>query len=350
MLRREFLIFSAAGLALPSCLPSPARAGLIEAPPGPDVLRCMPQVALVGIGTVGTRLMTRMDMRCQPDVDRISIDADTLVREAGAAGMRLALGLGQKRGHCVGRREIDTSAAVAHRASIARALGNADLVLLTGSLGGHLVTATAPFVAHLARDAGALTLAVVTTPFGFEGRGRIRQAEEGLRDLGAVCDSTLVVSGDRSIDICGSNAPLRDALECRDDAVCCAIRAITGAVTLPGRTYVGLADIHAAFCRRGAGVVGLGVGTGAERAEQAAANALSCPLLREFDVAGAGGVFVEVAAGELGADEIERAAHIIWRTVGDQAALIIGSAHEPHLGERLRVTLVAAGPAGRQDS
>jgi cell division protein FtsZ len=347
--RREFFRVSGIGLASLACLPAAAHAGRVGGGRHHSgVLSGTPRVALVGVGTVGVRLLGRIHAQHLAGVYGIAIDADELVQEAGAAAMRLVLGLGLKRGLCVGRRELDTSAAAAHRDAIAGALADADLVLVIGSLGGRMVGATAPFVAHLGRQAGALTIAIVTTPFAFEGRGRIREATDGLRDLAAVCDSTVVIPGDRSIDIVGGHRTLREAVDCRDEAVCCGVRAITGAATVPGTTCVGFADIHAVFAGRGLGVVGLGVGAGPNRAERAATDALSSPLLRDLDVGRARGVFAEVAAANPGSDEIERVTATLGRAVGDEVAMIVGDAARPELDGTMRVTVVAVGtPAMR---
>jgi cell division protein FtsZ len=210
-----------------------------------------------------------------------------------------------------------------------------------------VVTATAPFVARLARETGALTIAVMTKPFQFEGRGRIREADEGVRDIATVCDSTIIVPGDRTIDILGGHTPLRAILDCRDEAVCHAARAVVRAVAVPGRVCVGFADIHAVFLDRGVGAVGIGSSQGPHRAERAATSALSCPLLRDLDLSGAGGVFVQVAAGRPAPDEIERVGRTVSRAIGDNAAMIVGDAAEAHLGNGMRVTLVAAGATGR---
>jgi cell division protein FtsZ len=348
--RREFLRLSSAGFASMTCLPCTLRAGTIgERRLESDVLPWTPRVALVGIGTVGVDLLGRITPQL-PGVDGIAINAGTLVEEAGAAGLRLALGLDLKRGLCFGRREVNTSAALAHRDAIAGALGDADLVLLIGSLGGHTVTATAPFVARLAREAGALTIAVVTKPFQFEGRGRVREADAGLRDLVAACESTLVVPGDRSIDVLGSHAPLRDLVDCRDEAVCGTVRAIVSAVRVPGRICVGFSDIRAVFLNCGVGAVGLGLSDGPHRAERSATSALTSPFLRDLDLAGVGGVFVHVAARKPDLVEIDRAATTVWRAFKDGTPIIVGDAADPHLGDTMRITLVAAGLPPRRES
>lgn len=342
--RRQFLKVSGAGLVSLAALPSGASPRIAaQGPTGPRVLSCTPRVALVGIGTVGGMLLNRLHAQRLPDVDIIAIDADHLVREAGAAGMRLVLGLEVTRPLCLGRREIDTKAAAGHGEAIARALAGADLVLLIGSLGGHALTATAPFVARLAREAGALTIAVVTEPYHFEGRSRIREADAARRDLAAACDSTVVVPGDRSIDVLGSHAHLRDLVDCRDEAVCRTVRAIVSAVTVPGRICVGFSDIHAVFVDRGVGAVGLGASDGPHRAEQSATSALASPFLRDFDLARVGGVFVHVAAREPDLLEIERAARTVWRAIGNETAIIVGDATDASLGDTMRVTLIGTG-------
>ena len=126
------------------------------------------------------------------------------------------------------------------------------------------------------------------------------------------------------------------------------MRAIVSAVAVPGRTSVAFADIHAVFVGRGAGAVGIGSSGGPQRAERAATSALSCPFLRDLDVSGASGVFVQVAARSPGLGEIERVARTVWRAIGDDAAMLIADAAEPDLGGTMRVTVVAAGAAGRQ--
>jgi cell division protein FtsZ len=188
---------------------------------------------------------------------------------------------------------------------------------------------------------------MMTTPFGFEGRRRLQEAARGQGDLAAVC-ATLILPSDRSSDIVGSQATLRRALDCRDEAVCAAARAIVEGVMVQGRTCLGFADIHAIFQNRGSGAVGIGAATGLHRAERAAENARSCPFLRDLDLTGAAGVFAQVAAGTLGTGEIERVARTLWRAIGDDVAMIVGDAADQHLGDTLRVTLVAAGAAGRQ--
>jgi cell division protein FtsZ len=144
---------------------------------------------------------------------------DQLVREAGAAAMKLVSGQRWTSGPCFGRHEIDTRRAAACRDGIVRALDDADLVLLIGGMGGHTSTAAVSFVAQLARETGALTMAVVTRPFGFEGQSRSREADAGLRDLAAVCHATVVIPGVRAMEAGGDHARLVDVLACRDEAI-----------------------------------------------------------------------------------------------------------------------------------
>lgn len=343
--RREFLRVSSAGLVSLACLPSVAMAGSSSA--GRWVLSSRPRVAIVGVGAAGARLLGCLRLPHHPGVDSIAIDADQIVREAGAAGLRLVHGLGSAGPFCFGRRKVDTAAAAAHRDELVRALRGADLILLIGSLGGNDLTAAAPFVARLAREAGALTIAIMTTPFGFEGRRRLQEAARGQDDLAAVC-ATLILPSDRSSDIVGSQATLRRAVDCRDEAVCAAARAIVEAVTVQGRTCLGFADMHATFQNRGSGAVGIGAATGPQRAERAVEDALSSPFLRDFDLPAAAGVFAQVAAMAPSRGEIERVASALWRAIGDDAAMIVGDVADQDLGGTLRVTLLAASAAGRQ--
>ncbi|OFW00726.1 MAG: hypothetical protein A3I61_03735 [Acidobacteria bacterium RIFCSPLOWO2_02_FULL_68_18] len=345
--RRQFLVLAGAGITslpyLPTARGQAVPGRCINPGPRPPLLHA-PRIVIVGIGGAGGNIVSRTLYGRLRDVECVAIDRDEQVLNELPADVTLSIGPRARRGLDYGRlREHGRMAMEERRDDVARILSNADLVLLVGGMGGGTGTGGAPVLARLAGEAGALTMAVVTRPFGFEGRWRNRQAAAGILDLTRVCDATVVVPHDGIIDIAGRNAPYRCALEQIDDAVGAGVRAVAGAVTVPGMICVGIEDILAIFRSRGVGALGIGTAAGPDRARVAARRALACPLLRDAAPGRVGGSLLRIAAADLTLAEIQRASEIVSDTLADETLMVGYDAAEPSLGDALCVTLVVAG-------
>ncbi len=222
---------------------------------------------------------------------------------------------------------------------------NSDLVFVTCGMGGGTGTGAAPVVAELAREAGALVVGIVTKPFLFEGRKRMRQAEEGIEELRKFVDTMIVVPNERLLAVVGKNIPFQDALKKADEVLLRATEGISGLVTKCGIINVDFADVRTVMKDGGAAIMGTGVGSGENRAVEAAQIALSSPLLDDVSIAGATGVLVNITGGdgELSFTDFTTVGQIVQEAVGEEANIIIGAGVEPAMVGQVRVTVVATG-------
>jgi cell division protein FtsZ len=217
------------------------------------------------------------------------------------------------------------------------------MVFVTAGMGGGTGTGAAPMVAEVAKEAGALTIGVVTKPFGFEGAKRRKQAEEGIQRLQDKVDTLIVIPNDRLLQICDDKATVEDAFRTADDVLLQGIRGISEIITLPGEINLDFADVRKIMSEAGPALMAIGHASGANRAEEAAKMAISSPLL-EVSIDGAKGVLYNITGGKnLGLHEINAAAQVIADVVSPDAEIIFGTAVDPKLGEEVQITLIATG-------
>ena len=225
-----------------------------------------------------------------------------------------------------------------------RFLEGADLVFVTAGMGGGTGTGAAPVIAEMAREMGALVIGIVTKPFLFEGKKRMRQAEMGLAELKRAADTVIVVPNERLLSVVGKGTSFRDALKKADEVLLHATQGISDLIHVTGEVNVDFADVRTVMCSRGPALMGTGFGRGENRAVEAAQEAISSPLLDNVTIEGAGGVLINITGGmDLTIDEVTTIASIIQEAAGEEAEIIFGAVHDPTLAGEVRVTVIATG-------
>ncbi len=253
-------------------------------------------------------------------------------------GSGLTRGLGAGASPNLGREAADES-----REDLAMVLDGSDLVFITAGMGGGTGTGAAPVIAELARESGALTVAVVTKPFSFEGRKRMQIAERGIQDLEQKVDTLITIPNERILQVIEKKTPLQEAFAYADDVLRQGIQGISDLITQPGLINLDFADVKAIMTDAGSAMMGIGEGTGEHRAADAAQKAIASPLL-ETTIEGARGVIFNVTGGEdLAMYEVNEAAEMISRAVDSDAQIIFGATIDPSMGSKVRITVLAAG-------
>src|SRR5215216_4707280 len=225
-----------------------------------------------------------------------------------------------------------------------KADSGADLVFITCGMGGGTGTGAAPEICALAREAGALTVGIVTRPFLFEGRKRMRQAEQGIAEMRKHVDTMIVVPNERLLAVVGKGIPFQDALKKADEVLLHATQGISSLISVTGLVNVDFADVRTVMQSGGSALMGTGIGRGENRAMEAAQQAIASPLLDNISISGAMGVLVNITGGaDLTLGEVHQINEIIHDAVGDEAEIIFGAVHEPAMQGEIRVTVIATG-------
>ncbi|HWC32542.1 MAG TPA: cell division protein FtsZ, partial [Actinomycetota bacterium] len=301
-------------------------------------------IKVVGIGGGGVNAVNRMIEAGLKGVEFIAINTDAQALLMSEADVKLDIGRETTRGLGSGADpEIGRRAAEEHRAEIEEILKGADMVFVTAGEGGGTGTGGAPVVASIARDLGALTIGVVTRPFGFEGRRRAMQADTGIQELKESVDTLIIVPNDRLLTISDPETSMLDAFRMADQILYQGVEGIVNLIMTPGLINLDFADVRAVLQNAGSALMGIGHGGGSNRAEDAAKNAISSPLL-EASIDGARGVLLSVSGGsDLSLHEVNRAAEAITRAAHPDANIIFGAVIDDALAEECRVTVIAAG-------
>lgn len=300
---------------------------------------------VVGVGGGGGNAVNRMIDENLAGVEFISVNTDAQALLNSKSDVKIQIGKKLTRGLGAGARpEIGRQAIDENRDDVARALTGADLVFVTCGMGGGTGTGAAPVVCELAREAGALTVGIVTKPFLFEGRKRIRQAEDGIIEMSKYVDTMIIVPNERLLAVVGKNIPFQDALKRADEVLLHATSGISTIISGVGMINVDYADVRSIMKDGGAALMGTGIGRGDDRAMMAAREAISSPLLDNVQIAGATGVLLNVTGGlDLTLGEVTAVADVIHDAAGDEAEIIFGSVQEPAMQGEIRVTVVATG-------
>jgi cell division protein FtsZ len=300
---------------------------------------------VVGVGGGGGNAVNRMiDERLQ-GVEFISVNTDAQALRISKSDIKIQIGRKLTRGLGAGARpEIGRQAVEENREEVAATVQGADMVFVTCGMGGGTGTGAAPIVAQLAREAGALTVGIVTKPFLFEGRRRMRQAETGISEMRKNVDTMIVVPNERLLAVVGKGIPFQDALKKADEVLLHATQGIASLITSTGIINVDFADVRTVMQNGGAALMGTGVGRGENRALEAAQQAISSPLLDNISIAGATGVLINIIGGEdLTLGETTQINDIIHDAVGDDAEIIFGAGSDPAMQGEVRVTVIATG-------
>jgi cell division protein FtsZ len=301
-------------------------------------------IKVVGIGGGGVNAVNRMIEGGLRGVEFIAVNTDAQTLLMSDAEVKLDIGRETTRGLGAGSDpDVGRQAVEEHLDEIEEILKGADMVFITAGEGGGTGTGGAPLLAEAARNLGALTIGVVTRPFGFEGRKRAGQADLGINDLKKSVDTLIVVPNDRLLQVSDPGMPMLDAFRMADQVLFQGVDGITSLITTPGLINLDFADVKSVMTGAGSALMGIGHGSGEDRAEEAAKSAISSPLL-ESSIEGARGVLLSVAGPtDLTLHEVNRAADTITRVAHSDANIIFGAVVDDALGDEVRVTVIAAG-------
>ena len=301
-------------------------------------------IKVVGIGGGGVNAVNRMIESGLRGVEFVAVNTDAQTLVMSDADVKLDIGRDTTRGLGAGSDpEVGRRAAEDHRQEIEEILKGADMVFITAGEGGGTGTGAAPIVAEIARDIDALTIGVVTRPFGFEGRKRATQAEMGITELKKAVDTLIIVPNDRLLSVSEPNTPVVEAFRMADQVLYQGVEGITSLIMTPGLINLDFADVKAVMTSAGSALMGIGHASGEKRAEDAARAAISSPLL-ESSIEGAKGVLLSIGGPQdLALHEVNRAAEAITRVAHPDANIIFGAVIDDALGDEVRVTVIAAG-------
>jgi cell division protein FtsZ len=304
------------------------------------------KIRVVGVGGGGGNAVNTMVESKMQGVDFISGNTDLQALETSKADIRIQLGPNKTKGLGAGANpELGRESAEESIEEIRQALKGSDMVFVTAGLGGGTGTGAAPVVARVSREIGALTVAVVTKPFVFEGRTRMKNAEKGWQELKKHVDTIITIPNDRLISLTQKGTTFIDGMKMADNVLVQAVKGITDLINLRGYINPDFADVRAVMNEMGPALMGAGQGVGENRAADAVNNAIASPLLQDISIDGAKGVLVNISAREdsLTMAEVTEATTRIYDEVHDDANIILGVMFDETLGETMRVTVVATG-------
>jgi len=303
------------------------------------------KIKVIGVGGGGGNAVNMMMTYNLKGVDFIVANTDSQAMVASKAPIKVQLGAEVTKGLGAGSDpEVGKKAAIESRDKLSEILDGADMVFVTAGLGGGTGTGGAPIVAEVAREMGALTVAVVTKPFQFEGKKRGQQAEEGLAELKKVVDTLIVVPNQRLLSISGRNMSLPDAFKKADDILYNGVRGISDLIMVPGLINLDFADVKNIMSEMGLALMGTGVAGGENRAVEAAQKAISSPLLEDNSIQGARGILLNITGGsEMTLFEVNEASSLIQTEAHEDANIIFGTVVDDNMGEEVRITVIATG-------
>jgi cell division protein FtsZ len=302
------------------------------------------KIKVIGLGGGGCNAVTRMVREQIQGVEFIGMNTDSQALSITEAPIRIQIGEKLTRGLGVGGDHMmGQKAAEENRDELKEILTGADMVFVTCGMGGGTGTGAAPVVAEIAKQTGALTIAVVTKPFTFEGKHRTEVADDGIVRLLGKVDTLIIIPNDRLLDLCDQKTVVDNAFKLADDVLRHGVQAIAEVITVPGLINLDFADVKAVMQDAGPAWMSMGVGASKNRAVDAAKEALASPLL-DVSVEGAKGVLFNVAGGSgLTLFEVNEAADVIKEAVDPEATIIFGVVQDPSMGDEVRITLIATG-------
>src|SRR2546427_3815796 len=303
------------------------------------------RIKVIGVGGGGGNAVNTMIAAKLAGVDFMVANTDVQAIEANRASVKIQLGEKITKGLGAGANpEIGRRAALEDQDRIRECLAGADMIFITAGMGGGTGTGGAPVIAQIAREAGALTVGVVTKPFPFEGKKRMRQAEEGIRELKQSVDTLIVIPNQRLLSIAAKTTTMLDAFHKADDILFQAVRGISDLIITPGLINLDFADVRTVMCEMGMAMMGAASASGENRAVEAAQKAISSPLLEDISIHGARGVLINITgAADLGLHEVNEAATLIQEEAHDDANIIFGAVIDESMGDELRITVIATG-------
>jgi len=308
----------------------------------------VPRIKVVGVGGGGSNAVSRMFREPIPGVEYYVVNTDLQALSRSEVPNRVPIGEKLTRGLGVGGNpDLGRQAAEESRDDLAEALQGADMVFLAAGMGGGTGTGALPVVAEIAKEQGALVVAVVTRPFSFEGPKRRRIAEDGIHRLKDKVDALITIPNDRlKAALTDQKLTLTNAFRLADEVLRQGVQAIAELVTIPGEINLDFADVRAVLTGAGPAWLGIGRARGEQRAQEAARAATSCPLL-DYTMDGAKGILLNITGGEnLTLAEVHQAAEYISQNADPEAAIFFGMVHEPKMEDEVKITVVAAGLPG----
>lgn len=302
-------------------------------------------IKVVGCGGGGSNAVNRMISRDLSNVDFIVLNTDLQALGKSNAKTKLAIGQKVTKGLGAGGKPIvGEQAAEEDKELITNELRGADMVFITAGMGGGTGTGSAPVVARIARELGCLTVAVVTTPFEFEGHVRMRQAKEGLEKLHEQVDSLIVIPNEQLFKNIDKNLTVKESFRKADEVLCQGVEGISNIITSPGDVNTDFADVRNAMCGQGNAIFGIGVGEGENRATDAAYNAINNPMLENSKIDGAKNLLINICASEeITLNEVGEICKIVTASADPNYNMFWGQVTQPELGDKISVTVIATG-------
>ncbi|HYO75455.1 MAG TPA: cell division protein FtsZ [Thermoanaerobaculia bacterium] len=303
------------------------------------------KIKVIGVGGGGGNAVNRMIQAGIKGVEFLVANTDVQAMRTALAPVKLQIGGKLTKGLGAGANpDVGKQAALEDTDRILEALSGADMIFITTGMGGGTGTGAAPIIASLAAELGALTVAVVTKPFGFEGKRRRVQAEHGIRALRDTVDTLITIPNERLLNFVERGTSLSDAFKIADDILRQAVQGISDLITVPGEINLDFADVKTIMHGMGMALMGTGVSTGEHRAVEAAQRAISSPLLEEASIEGAKGVLINVTGGhDMTLFEVHEAASIIQEAADEEANIIFGTVIDPKMKDEIKVTVIATG-------
>ena len=303
------------------------------------------KLKVIGVGGAGGNAVNNMIASKLMGVKFIAANTDAQALETSNAPIKLQLGQELTEGLGAGANpDVGRQAAVESESAIRDALKDSHMVFITAGLGGGTGTGAAPIIAEICKDVGALTVAVITKPFSFEGRKRSKQADAGLETLKKVVDTAITIPNDRLRGVASKNATMLEMFRRADEVLLHSVKGITDLIMMPGLVNLDFADVKTTMSKAGMAIMGIGSASGENRAVLAAERAISHPLLEDVSVAGAKGVLMNItSSSDLTMEEMTEASDRIYNEVGEEADIIWGTVVDDSLGDEIRVTLIATG-------
>src|SRR5580658_4192342 len=303
------------------------------------------RIKVIGAGGCGGNAVAHMIQAGVRNVDFVAVNTDAQALQNSTVPVRLQIGENITRGRGTGGNpEIGRKAALESEEQLRDMLSEAEMVFVTAGMGGGTGTGSAPVIAKIARELGALTVGVVTKPFQFEGRKRAAQADHGLRELKAAVDTLIAIPNQRLLSVASRNMSLREAFTKADDVLLQAVRGISELVTVHGLINLDFADVRSIMAEMGMAMMGASSASGENRAVEAAQRAISSPLLEDVSIKGARGLLINFTGGpDMSLYEVNEAASLIHEEAHEDANIILGAVIDDRLTDEIRVTVIATG-------
>ncbi len=308
-------------------------------------------IKVVGVGGAGGNAVNRMIASGLKKVHFVTMNTDMQALQRSNAQIRIPIGKELTGGLGAGGvPEVGEKAAQESKEDIRREIENADMVFITAGMGGGTGTGAAPIVAEIAKSCNALTVAVVTTPFAFEGKKKLMLAQAGIEKLRKQVDTLIIIPNQYLLKVVENNTPIKQAFLMADEVLYMGVQGISELITEPGEINIDFADVRTVMKGKGDALMGIGFGEGANRAVDAARQAISNPLLENASIEGAKSVLVNLAGSEsLTLQEYQDVVELVTERCADDALIIAGQAFNPELGDRIKVTVVATGFERKED-